>query len=68
MALDMVMAYENEHCYRLVGFLRKEPRKQMWAFLGKSGNLSLLSYFKYAESKNVSYQILISRGAFNFHF
>ena len=31
----------------------------MSAFFGKSGNFSLLSYFKYAESKNVSCQIFI---------
>ena len=31
----------------------------MSAFLGKSVNFSLLSYFEYAESKNVSCQIFI---------
>ena len=40
--------------------LRKSPRKQIWGhFFGKSGNFSLLSYFEYAESKNVSCQIFI---------
>ena len=38
----------------------------MTAFFGKSGNLSLLSYSKYAESKNVSYQIFISRESLQF--
>ena len=31
----------------------------MSAFFDKSGNSSLLSYFKYAEFKNVSRQIFI---------
>ena len=31
----------------------------MSAYFGKSGNSSLLLYFKYAESKNVSRQIFI---------
>ena len=40
--------------------LRKRLRKQIWVhFFGKSGNSSLLSYFEYAESKNVSRQIFI---------
>ena len=37
----------------------KRPRKQMWLHFCKSGNFSLLSYFMYAESQNVSYQIFI---------
>ena len=60
--------YHHHVKYSQDEMLRKRPRKQIWVRFCKSGNFTLLSYFEYAESTNVSCQIFIWQESPNFKF